>query len=106
MLLCIVITSVILPSMPRADAKNNITAKTDTSSVEQNIKENSKEDTVFIIKEYNGMIAVFNKKSDEPLFVSEVSINNLPLADKKILQSGIEVFSEKELKRLIEDYCS
>ena len=106
MFICIMITSVILPSMPRAGAaENNIDA--DTQSVVQSDEEQSEQENfTFIIKEYQGKVAVFQGQASEPLFVSDVSISSLPLADKEILSEGIEVSSERELNRLIEDYCS
>ena len=106
MFICIMITSVILPSMPRAEAtENNIDA--DTQSVAQSSEEQSEQENLtFIIKEYEGKVAVFKGQASEPLFISDVSINSLPLTDKEILEKGIEVTSERELNRLIEDYCS
>lgn len=105
MLLCIVITSVILPSMPRTNAmENNIDA--DANSVVQDNSSADEEEKVFIIKEYNGKVAVFEGQNENPLFVSDVFVSNLPEADKELLESGIEVKTEKQLNRLIEDYCS
>lgn len=103
MLLCIVITSVILPSMPHAGATQQ---NVNTESVVQTDENTDGEKTAFIIKEYDGKIAVFEGQAEEPLFVSDVSVNNLPETDKQLLNDGIYVSSKKELNRLIEDYCS
>ena len=103
--MCIIITSVILPSLPKTMAKDNIDA--DTQSVAQDESENSEDEIdSYIISEYNGKIAVFKKLSAEPLFVSDVYVSSLPQADKELLKEGIEVRTKKELNRLIEDYCS
>lgn len=103
--MCIIITSVILPSMPKTMAKDNIDA--DTQSVVQSESESSENEShSYIISEYNGKIAVFRKSSSEPLFVSDVYVSSLPQADKEMLKNGIEVSTKKELNRLIEDYCS
>lgn len=103
--MCIIITSVILPSMPKTMAKDNIDA--DTQSVVQNESEVSEDDSdTYIISGYDGKIAVFRKSSTKPLFVSDVYISSLPQTDKEMLKNGIEVNTKKELQRLIEDYCS
>lgn len=103
--MCIIITSVILPSMPKTMAKDNIEA--DTQSVVQSESETSKDESDgYIISEYNGKIAVFKKSSSEPLYVSDVYVSSLPQADTEILKKGIEVNTKKQLNRLIEDYCS
>ena len=103
--MCIIITSAILPSMPKTMAKDNIDA--DAQSVVQEDSNPPKtDDDTYIISEYNGKIAVFKKSSSEPLFVSDVYVSSLPQADKQMLKNGIEVNTKKELNRLIEDYCS
>lgn len=103
---CIIITSVIIPSLPHAGAiEKNINV--DTESVVQNDDKTSKDlDEKFTIKEYNGKVAVFENDSEKPSFVSDVSVNNLPKADQSALKKGIEVNSKRALNRLVEDYCS
>ena len=76
----------------------------------QNIIENEKktlDDTVtFIVAEYNKRVAVFEKGKKEVIYISDTYVGNLPAEDRKKLKEGIEVSDRRELKRLIEDYCT
>lgn len=104
MFICIIITSVILPSVPKTMAKD---MNVDTESVVQEESAVSEiSDDSYIIKEYNGKVAIFKKSSENPLLISDVCVNNLPQTDRELLKKGIEVGTQKELNRLIEDYCS
>lgn len=61
----------------------------------------------YILKEYNGGIAVFTPNSDKPKAeYTQVMVKSLPEYDKMLLKAGIKVYSDKELQRLIEDYDS
>lgn len=62
--------------------------------------------TMYILKDYNGKIAVFEPSEDTPEQVLDVYVQNLPTMDQQMLKSGIEVDSEQELRNLIEDYDS
>ncbi len=60
----------------------------------------------YIIKAYNRRLAVFEQGQDEPVFISNVYISELPDADRELIKTGICAHSKKELNRLLEDYCS
>lgn len=61
----------------------------------------------YILKEYNGGIAVFTPNEDKPKKqYKEVMVKSLPEYDRKLLKTGIKVYSDAELQRLIEDYDS
>ncbi len=61
----------------------------------------------YILKEYNGGIAVFTPDDDTPKTeYKEVMVKSLPEYDRMLLKSGIKVYSDTELQRLIEDYDS
>ncbi len=104
MLICIIITSVILPSLPRAGAADS-DIDVNIESVVQDSGEAS-EDEYFLIKNYKGKVAVFEGSSERPFFISDVSVNNLPKNDREILKDGIRASTKREINRLIEDYCS
>lgn len=61
---------------------------------------------IYIVKEYNGKIAVFEKGRDEPYRTTNMSVNFLPDYDKKLLVNGIELQTQQEVDLLLEDYLS
>ena len=85
----------------------NVTAVTNAASDEKetgtiNITER---ETRYILKDYNGRIALFKEKEIKPLTVYNIFTNSLPEADIKMLKNGITV-KENELERLLEEYTS
>ncbi|MCL2068849.1 MAG: hypothetical protein FWH00_03025 [Oscillospiraceae bacterium] len=61
---------------------------------------------VYIIREYEGHIAVFAHGDSEPQIVLDTQVKFLPDFDRMQLGEGIEVWSYDELTALIEDYIS
>ncbi len=60
----------------------------------------------YMIREYNGNIAVYENGTDVPFELYEVPVETLPEEDIKSLQNGIQVRTEQELRQLIEDLTS
>lgn len=58
----------------------------------------------YVLKEYNGKIAVFETNSENPLEVFSIFIDTLPQIDRELLKDGIPAGNKAELLRLIEDY--
>ncbi|MBR3767182.1 MAG: BofC C-terminal domain-containing protein [Clostridia bacterium] len=58
----------------------------------------------YLLKEYDGKLAVFSENGTSLLEITDVDINIFPEDDKKSLQEGIKAYSEDELYRLIEDF--
>ena len=58
----------------------------------------------YIIGEYNGKVACFEKGTDEPFIITDVYIKYLPERDKELLRDGIELDDAKLLSRVLEDY--
>ena len=56
------------------------------------------------IGEYDGSVAVF--KGGELVLLTDTRVSDLPKADRSRLSQGIDVYSQKELKRMLEDLCS
>ena len=71
----------------------------------QNISQESRE-VLYVMKSVDGKIGVFKPDSKKPLYTLEVHLKSLPQYDQKLLNTGIKIYSEKELKSLIEDYDS
>lgn len=60
----------------------------------------------YIVKEFFGKIAVFKGSDETPVEITDTAVSSLPDYDKQQLKEGVYAYSEKELKRLLEDYCS
>ncbi len=60
----------------------------------------------YILREYEGRLAVFKDDEAEPLYVFNVSMNTMSDYDKNALQEGIAAKDLTELKTLVEDYTS
>ncbi len=60
-------------------------------------------DTRFFLKEYNGVIGVFDD-TGVLTDIIDVDIKSLPEADRVMLGAGIWAMSRRELAALIEDY--
>ncbi|HHZ05337.1 MAG TPA: hypothetical protein GX401_00900 [Clostridiales bacterium] len=61
---------------------------------------------VYIVKDYNGKVAVFREGETTPVSTTEKSVLDLPQRDREDLTAGVEVTGEEKLRKLIEDYCS
>jgi len=61
---------------------------------------------LYMIKEYNGNIAVYKTDEQQPTDIYEVPVETLPEEDVDNLKTGIPVKDEAELQRLIEDLTS
>jgi hypothetical protein len=60
----------------------------------------------YVLKEYNGSIAVFYSGSKSPIEVFDVDVFSLPEEDQQMLSQGITAATAQELQSLIEDYTS
>ncbi|MGN1112811.1 MAG: hypothetical protein ACI4RP_06355 [Acutalibacteraceae bacterium] len=85
--------SALTPDTPRAEPQRIF--ETEPSTVEG-----------FIVKELDGRVAVFRNGEEAPLEITDTSIVSLPDFDKQQLKIGVYAANERELKRLLEDYCS
>ena len=66
----------------------------------------SEREPAYILREWEGYIAVFIEGESEPQIVLEQQVRFLPDIDRMHLQKGISVSSRAELTALIEDYIS
>ena len=57
----------------------------------------------FVLREYNGKIALFEEGNDEPLAVYKTSVDELFPADAELLREGIRLKNRAEVARLVED---
>ena len=70
---------------------------------EINEESSYEENTMFILKNYNGIIGVFDQ-SGILTDIIDVEIKSLPEQDRTMLETGIWARSRQELASLIEDY--
>lgn len=100
-LLCMLFSSLILPSFTRAATKNtddNIAVAVDQAAPADAPK--------FILSGSEGRVAAFRFGEDKPFFVSDTRIADLPKEDALRLSQGIPVSTRQQLGKLIEDLCS
>ena len=60
----------------------------------------------YCLREFEGGLAVFRGDSPEPYKKLDTNLNLMTEEDRQLLKSGITVDSEKELRRVIEDFTS
>jgi len=58
----------------------------------------------YTLKEYHGKIGVFKNDRSAPERIINTAVNSLPEFDRQSLTDGIDVYSQEELARLIEDF--
>lgn len=60
----------------------------------------------YMLKDYNGHLAVFYANSDTPIEEFDVLTSSFSEYDKNMLMKGIYAYNEEDIQRLIEDYTS
>lgn len=63
-------------------------------------------EAAYLLRDYNGYLAVFIPDKTEPEMIFQVQVRTLPEYDQKALQNGISVSNYKELIERIEDFIS
>lgn len=93
-LLCVLVSVVAIPILNKNSTASNIESETPNTSLS------------YIVKDFNGNIAVFEENAEKPFKVTEVCTNTLPKVDQERLLEGIVVNTQIELNTLLEDLCS
>ena len=94
------ILAAIITTMFSCDKDNNISDITPTE-IQQ-----ATDYQTYIVREYDGMVAVFYNGQDKPVRVTDRYISALPQQDINDLKKGIPVDNEENLRKLLEDLCS
>lgn len=76
-----------------------------TESVQATVS-NNEQNTVFVLKAENNRITVYKKGENTPYMTTDTPVDSLPKGDIMLLEVGIEIKGEKNLKKSLEDYCS
>ena len=79
------------------------TVGTDVTSAEEN---KGNENEVFVLKSENNRIVVYRFGENTPYLTTDTLVSTLPKGDIMLLEKGIEVKGEENLKKLLEDFCS
>ena len=93
-LICVITNAVIIPNLHKNTKVSNVEKETTSNIV------------TYIVKDFNGNIAVYEMGSARPFKVTDVPISSMPKTDQDMLKNGIQVKGETELDSLLEDLCS
>lgn len=83
--------------------------KSDSASAENATQPAAEQTTkyrTYVVREYDGVVAVFYSDSNKPIRVTQRYIKALPEKDRAKLKKGIRVNDREQLRRLLEDLCS
>lgn len=75
-------------------------------TAEQTVQAQASSEESFVVKSENNFIVVYRKGESTPYLTTQSRVDSLPKSDIMQLKSGIEVVGEKNLRKLLEDYCS
>lgn len=81
---------------------------TATVGTEAKVTEEKRENDndVFVMKSENNRIVVYRYGEETPYLTTDTLVSTLPKGDIMLLEKGIEVKGEENLKKSLEDYCS
>lgn len=99
-LCCFIITFILFTIFIKPNTNEN------SGNASDYVKNEYKSNTVYVVKEYKGNIAIFEENKDTPFKITDISIRDLPDGDKKLLIGGIHASTFQELNCILEDYCS
>lgn len=87
-----------------ASGGKRINKTTKTSYSSESLPNITEQD--YVIKLVNGRIIVYLDDMKTVYLMSEKDVSSLPQGDKLLLEKGILVHGEENLKKSLEDYCS
>lgn len=92
----ILMTYVILTAVAAPSGNTALSASADIVTEEMSAE--------FTAREEDDRIVIY--AGDDLVMKTDVRVSQLPKIDRMRLREGIDLFSEKELRRFMEDYCS
>ncbi len=92
----ILMTYVIATSLIAQDGRGALSASADIAATESG--------ALYTAREEDGRIVIY--AGSTALLRTDTQVADLPKIDRMRLRDGIELFSDKELKHFMEDYCS
>ncbi len=104
---CFVVASSIISFAILPTIKNNRVSGISYNTPEESaISSCSSYVLTYVVKNFNGNIAVFEGNNEKPFKITDVSIKDLPYADQELLLNGIFATKISEVNQILEDYCS
>ncbi len=64
------------------------------------------ETRVYILREFDGKVALFAPGQELPFQMTDISVTSLPYADQAALRRGLVLRGEEALRRTLEDFGS
>lgn len=61
---------------------------------------------IYVISVFDDRIAVYEKGKKAPVYISDKKLYDLPQEDILAVKKGIETGSKRELRAMLEDFCS
>jgi len=108
--LTVTIAAAVVASLYSGQEPDNLPAQEPAPGIEamqpQYPQQEIEDDYLYIIKEYQGRIAVFARGSEVPELIFDKQLKHLPEYDRIQLEEGIKIYSIDELNARIEDYIS
>ncbi len=83
----------------------SVTTLNNAKATSKNVKSSEAYEKTYILKDYNGRIALFEKGSTEPIEVYDIFTQSLPEKDIKIIKDGITV-NQADIQLILEEYLS
>lgn len=81
---------------------SEISARDSLTRINAGVKTES--ESLYILREYNGLVALFENGKNTPREVYDVLVSDLPETDIAALKAGICISSDEQLRQVIEDY--
>ena len=75
-----------------------------SEAIEINSSFENETSPLYTVKEYNGIIGVFNFEESKPFLTENKRIDNLPEKDREILKEGRDFYSYKDMVEFLMDY--
>lgn len=72
----------------------------------QNVTQVDCKEDVFVLKSENNRLVVRKNGEKLPYMTTDTIVSSLPKGDIMLLEKGIEVRGEENLRKYLEDYCS
>lgn len=90
-----------LSKVKQTNENIQVKATSESSQIEESKEENN---NGYIVKKYNGQVAIFKEGESDPFEILDINISSLPESDQKALETGISIKDSDKLRKLIEDY--
>lgn len=75
-----------------------------SARIEQAAALAEKEPIGFVLRTYEGKVALFRENSQKPYQILDIEVYLLPEADRQALEEGILAEDETELRKILEDW--